>query len=256
MDGERPAFAQADLLSKWGQQAYDLQSLKLARAIININPSTDNVTGRIKIGGTARAVDASIKAGSVLHVVVLEPEVNVSSWPAKTIPTGETMIYNTVKVMLPSALGTRFSKALPKDSAINIGPFEWVPSNLRDRVDNDSIYVAVFLQDEVSKEVYQAEITKVKVPSVVTGVEPTAENIKLYPNPADQELTIELPSPVKESTTLRLANQWGQYTEMSAFSEGEQKKTISTSGLSDGVYILQIGANDSAVRAKVVILHR
>ncbi len=58
--------------------------------------------------------------------------------------------------------------------------------------------VVVFLQNEDTKEVYQAFAKDVPAPGVVTAIEPiTADNIKVYPNPSDQEFTIELPSPAQ-----------------------------------------------------------
>ena len=80
--------------------------------------------------------------------------------------------------------------------------------------------------------------------------------VKVYPNPSDQEFTIELPSPAQQSMKLTMANQLGQFTEVGALGEGEQSKKISTQGLAEGVYILQLGSNGNALRTKVVVLHK
>jgi hypothetical protein len=248
-----------DLFSAWGQQAYNLQTLKLAKADFTTASGgagttavPDPTDGSIKVDVNF-VPQADLPVGTVLHVAVVEQQVTLAQLGVSSVPTGETQFYNVVKKMLPDATGTKFTTALPKGQAVVGGTFKWVPKYLY----STDLTVVVFLQDEVSKEIYQAEFFPMTAPSqVIAGIEPLAENIKLYPNPADQELTIELPSPVKDAMTLRLANQWGQYTNFSSFAEGEQKKTISTHDLAEGVYILQIGGGESAIRAKVVVLHK
>ena len=55
---------------------------------------------------------------------------------------------------------------------------------------------------------------------------------------------------------LTMANQLGQFTEVGAIGEGEQSKKVSTQGLAEGVYILQLGSNGNALRTKVIVLHK
>ncbi|HEV8515327.1 MAG TPA: T9SS type A sorting domain-containing protein, partial [Cyclobacteriaceae bacterium] len=155
----------------------------------------------------------------------------------------------------PNAAGTKFTNAIKAGVPASAGTFKWIPDNIHN---TDSLTVVVFLQNEDTKEVYQAFIKTVKTPtSVVTGIEPiSVENIKVYPNPSDQEFTIELSSPAQESLKLTMANQVGQFTEVGAIGEGEQSKKISTQGLAEGVYILQLGSNGNALRTKVVVLHK
>jgi hypothetical protein len=52
-----------------------------------------------------------------------------------------------------------------------------------------------------------------------------------------------------------MANQLGEFTELGSFAEGEQTKIIKTGGLTAGVYILQMGSSDNAIRTKVIVLH-
>jgi hypothetical protein len=157
--------------------------------------------------------------------------------------------------MLPNAAGTKFTNPIKAGVPVSAGSFKWVPDNLHN---SDSLTVVVFLQNEETKEVYQAFVKSFPAPtSVITAIEPiTADNIKVYPNPSDQEFTIELPSPAQQSMNITLANQLGQFTEMGTLGEGAQSKRISTQGLAEGVYILQLGSNGNALRTKVVVLHK
>jgi hypothetical protein len=267
LDGHHHSGTGADsaLFTTWGQAQYDLNTLKLAQADFN-NSVTVNPDGSLKIDVNFTPLfDLPSGVGqTTLQIAVLEKSITTDPGYGK-ITTGETSFEYVLKKMLPNAIGTQFTTPIvgptpgstpsspPVYHPISVGTFNYIPKNLH----SNELTVVIFLQNETTKEVYQADlIDNLTVNNVVTGIEPTAENIKLYPNPADQELTIELPSPVKETTTLRLANQWGQFTEMSSFSEGEQKKTISTRDLAEGVYILQLDGNNNAVRAKVVVVHK
>ncbi|MBS1487385.1 MAG: T9SS type A sorting domain-containing protein [Bacteroidetes bacterium] len=133
--------------------------------------------------------------------------------------------------------------------------------------DTTHLYAISFVQDLVAvqppkamagaQNILQAAIQKIKVNalSLITEVTPlTADQVKIYPNPADREFTIALPLAGQEPMQVQLINQLGQYVEAGFVGVGEQTKTISTQGLAEGVYILQLGG--TSVRAKIVVLHK
>jgi hypothetical protein len=259
----------------WGSKAYDLQTLNLAKA--DFLDSINNVKTTVTSATTDGTVQVNVnftpqlnlpvgdQGHTVLHVAILEKLVtNLPKTGA--INTGETQFYYVLKKMLPNATGTRLAPLTAGDTILHLGvpvktasigdglPFKWLP----DKLYNNTLTVVTFLQNEETKEVYQAEYFDVPKPSnVVTGIEPiSSENIKVYPNPADQEFMIELPYAAKGSISIQLANQLGQFTQLGSFNEGEQSKKVSTQGLADGVYILQLGSNGDALRTKIIVLHK
>ena len=263
-----------DLFLNWGQGAYDLQTLKLAKAdFIGAAPSTPITVVTQSSVDNSFTADINViplldlKATTTLHVLVLEDTVNIPNpkIDATKVTTGETHFEYVPRQMIPDAVGTKYPAATFKQGTqVHLGPggstnltdkFKWTAAK---PFDINKFTIVVFLQDEVTREIYQADLFRNITPptSVVTAIEPTAENIHVYPNPADGELTIELPSAAKETVSIRMANQLGQFTEFGSFAEGEQKKTIGTGGLTEGVYILQIGSSNSAVRTKVIVLHK
>jgi len=171
-----------------------------------------------------------------------------------SIGTNENHFEYVLNKMLPNAAGTKYKQTLVQGTPVHAGPFKWIPEKLY----SDKLAVVLFLQNENSKEIYQAELFQhLTPPTPVTGLEAlTADNIRVYPNPSDQEFTIELPSPAQENMKLTMANQLGQFTEVGVINEGEQSRKISTQGLAEGVYILQLGSNGNALRTKVVVLHK
>jgi hypothetical protein len=248
----------SDLFKDWGQGAYDLQTLQLARAdFLGATPTTvtTNPDGSIQVDvHFVPQVDlpSGINKGSILGVAILEKQITVAPSYGK-VNTGETTFNYVLKKMLPDAGGTKFTQPLTANTLINGGTFKWIPQNLH----SNKLTVVVFLQNELTKEVYQAELfDDIPAPGPVTAIEPlTEELVKVYPNPSDKEFTVELPQAVTERTSILMTDQLGRSIETGAFNEGEQSKTISTQGLSDGMYILQIGDKSNAVRKKIMVVH-
>jgi hypothetical protein len=160
-----------------------------------------------------------------------------------------------LRKLLPNPAGIPLTIKL-KNSDQVLDTLSWTVAN-NSGINPDSLYAILFVQDIQNKfEVLQSSsFVKIPAPPLITGIEIKEKSIHVYPNPADQELTIELPTATKESMSIRMANQLGQFTEMGSFGEGEKRKTISTSDLLAGVYILQLGSSSNAIRTKVIILH-
>jgi len=256
----------SDLFKDWGQAEYDLNTLQLAKADFldattpGSKPTavTANSDGSLQVDVNFTPVfdlPFGVRGGTVLQVAILEKAITTLPTNGK-ITTGETSFGYVLKKMLPNAAGTKFTNPIKAGVPVSAGSFKWIPDKAI--LHNSPLTMVVFLQNEDTKEVYQAFIQDdIPPPPVVTGIEPiTADNIKVYPNPADQEFTIELPSPAQQSMRVTMANQLGQFTEVGAIGEGEQSKKISTQGLTEGVYILQLGSNGNALRTKVVVLHK
>ena len=113
------------------------------------------------------------------------------------------------------------------------------------------------MQDTL-REVYQADLIRnFTPPALVTGFEPIfADQVYVYPNPSDQEFTIELPVTLKSDAAVRLIDQVGGTQDVGLFAAGKNAKTVSTSGLASGIYIVEIRANDGAlIRKKVMVVH-
>lgn len=252
-----------DLFADWGKSYYDLQTLNLAKADFQdashavTSVTLDNTSGTVQVDVNVTPL-TDLPATTVLQVGVLEESVSASQVSNKLITTGESTFNYVLKKLLPDGTGTKFPAGTFKNGVpVNLGSYKWIASPAFGA--NNKFSVVVFLQDEVTKDVYQADFIQGITPptSTVTAIEPiSAENIKVYPNPADQEFVIELPYAAKSPMSIQMANQLGQFTQLGSFSEGEQSKKVSTQGLADGVYILQLGSNGDALRTKVIVLHK
>jgi hypothetical protein len=159
-----------------------------------------------------------------------------------------------LRKLLPDGSGTALT-ALGANSNQTI-TYTWQTS-MGAGINPANLSAVCFVQDQTNKDVLQAAALGLPAALPVTAIEALKpEDIRVYPSPANRELTIELPSPAQQNLRVTMANQLGQFTEVGSIGEGEQSKSIGIQGLADGVYILQLGSNGNALRTKVVVLHK
>ncbi|MBK5279296.1 MAG: T9SS type A sorting domain-containing protein, partial [Bacteroidia bacterium] len=248
--------------SQWGQNAYNTQTLELGQADITIPTPTVGSDGSIKFDIQVKAL-YNLPDTTILHVAVIEQSVLVSELAqAQTvnIKTGEDSINYVLKKMLPNASGTKFGTALGIGQSRTFTGFEYYPDASKLYKTANDLAIIVFLQHESKKNVYQTElITGLLDPPVVTGLENSEllANLEVYPNPANNEFTIRLPGPAKQSMELQLVDQVGKVVTKDSILEGTSRKTINSRELAAGIYILQIGSGKSGVvRKKILVVHQ
>ena len=267
LDGARSEEATTNpAFSVWGQKAYDTQTLQLGQADITVPTPTVGADGSIKFNVQVKAL-YNLPDTTVLHVAVIEQSIITSALAQAQkdqIKTGETTLDYVLKKMLPNASGTKFGTPLAKDQSRTFTGFEYYPDATKLYSNKDDLAIIVFLQNENRKDmkqnIYHTElITGILDPQVVTGLE-NAEllaNMEVYPNPANNEFTIQLPGVAKQSMDLQLVDQVGKVVTKDSILEGTSRKTINSQDLAAGIYILQIGSGKSGVvRKKILVVHQ
>lgn len=176
-----------------------------------------------------------------LHVAVIE----------KTVTGGNQHV---MRKLIPNASGTALD---PAATAID-ETFTW---QARGILDINEIAIVAFIQDEITKEIHQADIDlnpTNKPAEIITGTEDPeyVKNIHVYPNPANQLVNIELPAAAAKPTPVVLIDAFGKTVYQSEFRIGEKTKAVSTEAMADGVYMLQLTTpgGSKAVR-KVMVKH-
>jgi hypothetical protein len=81
------------------------------------------------------------------------------------------------------------------------------------------------------------------------------EMILIYPNPADDELIIELAKPSESATPFRLINLFGQTLAESKIPAKKQTGSVNTKGFTEGMYVLEIVYEQRRVVQKVMVAH-
>lgn len=232
--------------ASWVQTQFSQRSLKVAPYTLTVqNVQADN-DEYIKVSAVINTLD-SIPASSrpVLMLGVVEKTVDANVF--------------VLRKLIPSAVG----RALPAPQAA--GSITTITDSVR--IDNPDVEFAdlsivAFIQDETTREVYQAavELNPANLPAqVITDVEdPTyAEKISLFPNPANNELTIQLPAGVTTQTPVTMVDTYGRIVYENSFAPGENLKQLSTRELAGGVYVIQVKTPDGGVaRKKVMVVHK
>ncbi|MEQ8302207.1 MAG: T9SS type A sorting domain-containing protein [Cyclobacteriaceae bacterium] len=259
LDGfKNPGLAESPF-STWGQEQYGIRTLQLAQAAIDLTAS-DSPDGSLEVNVSVTP-KIDLGANTVLHVAILEKNVSSTSLGQREslIQTGETEFEYVLKRMLPNALGTRFNEVAPAGQVRDFATFNWYPEKLKLYSPENDIVVIAFLQNEDTKEILQSEIIEdVNDPPLVTGLdfESIADRIAIFPNPADGEVTVQLPTPAVNRIELQMVDQMGRVVNRSAIEVGEQEKEIYTRDMAAGIYLLQFGSGNSNTFKKVMVVHK
>lgn len=269
MDGHGDPSGNDGLFSSWVPGFYQLRTLQLAQASINIG-ATNNLNGsgqpdggiKIDVDFTSEVL-TGLPPNTTLHVAVLEkavPSGSLSSSQQAMIKSGETNFEFLLKKMLPTAAGTHYSAVIPYHGTPKKESFVYYPESKRLYAPGGDLAVAVFLQSETAPyEVYQVEILKTVIdPPIVTGIEPIpADQIIVYPNPANKEFTVQFPGALAAQASMQLIDQVGSASLRTTAAEGSISKTILTEGLASGLYILQIEIAPGVItHKKVMVVHQ
>lgn len=261
LDGSGDSQDPERTFSKWGQLAYDLRTLQLAQAQIDITPVTDSngeLTG-VKVDVTPTI---NLPANTILNIALVESDISVSelSQTQQTlVKTGEGDFQDIVKKLIPAPTGIRFNSELQKGTMRSFGPYTIDPELIKLYAPANDLNIVAFLQNEATKEVYQTEVvSNVQDPPVVTGLSEAVEAglLKIYPNPTSDELHIELPASLNQDIPFTLFDPVGRTVYNGEFVKGEHQKILSTRNLPEGLYLLNIGAHDGkTVQKKVMVMH-
>jgi hypothetical protein len=242
IDGE----SSGSFSNPWFNNFSAIRALKTAPFDITINtlpsPRPDQFTVSASVQSIVPMVAGAVFKKPIIHIAVIEKSVGSNQY--------------VLRKLLPDPAGTEITLPKAKDAISTAGPYTWTLDN--GTVEPNDLAIVVFVQDEVTKEVYQGEILLApgNLPSVITGNEPElAELIRIYPNPANTEVIIQLPERVKTISPVTLTDNVGRTVRSNAFNPGEQKQTINTAELVPGVYVLEVSSGNARVKRKVVVVH-
>jgi len=244
LDGSNDPSGKDRAFTSWGYDTYGKRSLQLAQADLDI--TTTESGGIVSISIDTKAI-FDLPANTVLHVAILEDTVyatspDLSASEKAMIKSSETDFNYILKKMLPSASGTKFGTILSKGSTRSFGPFTYAPQRLFSDVLNDLNVVAWLQREDGDHEIFQVSYDdNIADPPIITGLEPIpADQVLVYPNPANSELTVQLPGVLSRKAAVNLIDQTGRTTLQSSIPEGSDRKTLNVSDLSTGVYIMTI----------------
>jgi hypothetical protein len=234
--------------SNWWNNFISKRSLVSSLLRIDIATAASTSANELSIDASVTAlddiIDPTLKPRA--FVAVLEKQVGTNQF--------------VLRKFLPNAAGK--SLTLPVASGETrsiITPAEpWIAGGISNP---SQIAIAVFVQDELTKEVYQAAVlmnpNPAHLPTQVTNTEDPAyaQKVVVYPNPADGELTIVLPDVPQQAVPVRLIDNVGKVASTSAIKAGRSSETLNTRELAAGVYLLELQTKNGPIKRKVIIAH-
>ncbi len=211
----------------------------LEEPLFRIDIHSPVVSGNsLEVEVTAEGLDTVPLKEITLHVVVYE----------KTFDYEGQEFRNIVRKMLPNAGGTQFYRSwFPGDTSTT--RFSWELENI---TRPGMVRVAAFLQDESSREVYQAE-TNDTVTAGPTFVVPLGDpddrglNFILYPNPARDEFTILFEHTLTGRIRMELYNALGGLAGEYQLEPGLDRYSVYAGALNRGIYLIRLIRGDRVV---------
>ena len=117
--------------------------------------------------------------------------------------------------------------------------------NYFDRVEVGSYYYELFLEYQVADETCISEPVYASVE--VTSVDEVSNNFNLYPNPANDKLTVESAVEMKE---VKIYNLLGGLVR--SYDQAGYKMEISLDGMPNGLYFIQMVSNEQTVSKRFI----
>jgi hypothetical protein len=190
-----------------------------------------------------------------VHFAVIEPEVTLES-PLGVYQANDVVL-NLVRKLLPDASGFFVDVAGDpwNEAEARSFTYEWKATNLF----SNQIRVVAFIQDFRTQQIFQSAISEVIVlPSDddrALGID-NMKNLSIYPNPADESMTVEFPEVLMEETDWALYDQAGKQVLKGKLARGTRTQTIATEDLPSGIYLFHLlGAEETREMRRVVIVH-
>ena len=225
-------------------------------AYLKLNASFWTSANKVFINVDVDPLETYSGTNYVLHVALFE---NKTTQNAKT--SGETSFYNVMKKMIPNESGTLIG-GLNKAGSSNYnfiyefkGNFR-LPTNANNAIDHSiehsveefsDLGVLAWVQDNDTKEILQSQYAGYSIGINANVLE---EQVFVYPNPAQNKLTIVLPQ--NSNATVQLINTNGQiiYTQNSL---NPREIEVSTEDFPRGIYFIKLIIDNSVLMKKIIL---
>jgi hypothetical protein len=208
------------------------------RIDIDADYSTVNMAGEVDI----TALEALNAEERIIQIVVYEKLITGVS----TL-NGSSSFLNVVKDMLPNSAGTAVFDSWAKGETRTY-PFSWDYSNV---YDPEMVRVAVFVQNEVNRKVYQAATDDET--NLTTGVSKEKEIpwLNIYPNPAEDFVFVRIQNDYEREYEIEFYDQVGRNVIKRRIGKFEDQIRIELDKLDRGVYYVRVYDRESRALLRI-----
>jgi large repetitive protein len=230
-----------------GVMASTINARKSIPAQYNISALSNTITGNVL---NSQITFSSLVAGNVndslrAFIVVIEKTVLKSSYAASPGANSETQYEYVMRRMISSDSGAWLqNRGVGGSDAFNIN---WSLSKIKDV---NEIRIVAFVQNNNSKEVYQAVMfTPIVIASVNENILNTSMNV--YPNPTEDIVFIDIQNPSSNGIIL-LTDLGGRILCSRNIHEAEIAE-INTAEMADGMYFLHYSDEKKTITKKIIV---
>ena len=246
-----------NLLLGWNTNDLNKKELEPASFEIELT-SNDAPETQLDITGNFTAI-ADLNEGEEVEIsfrfIVIE-EYMLASSDIGNFEAGDT-IFNILRKILPDPGGFVEGRTVTSGDEFSY-QVSWNIFNVQNA---DNLSVIAFVQNEITKEVYQAEILPIVGksfdPDAITGIEPQKRNsFSLYPNPGDESVHISLDHVIKEDSKWLLFDQTGKIIQSGILPRLRKEIEIVTSEIPNGLYFIQLEQPGEKLNPRrIIIIH-
>jgi hypothetical protein len=168
---------------------------------------------------------------------------------------GDTLFRNVVKAMLPGAAGTTVRRSWSPLNSFNVEG-QW---GIQHVSDESQLRIVAFIQNETTKEVYQAKLDTIGT-SLGTGNPELPEHgamaFVVYPNPASAMANVAFNDEMNRDVTIQLFNNMGKLVYSVIVPAGTHLTEIPLEKYPGGLYLLRFLNNQKILGTSKIIISR
>jgi hypothetical protein len=217
-----------------------VESLTDSKFQINLNSQVNGNILNVEV--VAYSLESIPLSELTIHVAVIERKII-----SVTGNNGETAFESVVKKLLPDAAGTTTYKTWEPGEPYRITA-EWDMQNIYNLME---LRIAAFIQDELTREIYQASQDTIGIISGIDDFSPDGlheTGFVIYPNPAAQSARVKSIIPVTgDDIRIELYNSLGSLVYTGKILRGTDETEIPVGDFPDGVYMIRMISSERLV---------
>ncbi|SNS68760.1 Ig-like domain-containing protein [Ekhidna lutea] len=263
LDGD--LYPQTNSLN-WDENDVEIKSIQPTKFLLPLGTNGVRIDNN---GADDQRIEASISFVAqnsepenfdiTFHFAVVEKEVLITDILADD-PNFDTGVYqnddtlrNVLRVMLPDAAGFSHKGVVNPGQTFDY-TIEW---NITDVYAPDELRVIAFVQNRKTKQILQAGWGEVNGKTqLALGLDEQLDDMDIYPNPADQVVTLDFADPIVEETEWVIFDQAGREVLKGQITKGTRTLTIETKDVPSGLYFIYLYAEERKRQSRrVLILH-
>ena len=241
-----------------GTMRFDYMTSSLTEGDVNIESLTDpKFKLKLSVQQSGGSVSASVDVIALSNLAPDERILQVAVYEKLvtdvTTQNGENSFLHIIKAFLPNAAGTAIFDGWTKGETKNY-QFNW---EIETVYDPSMIRVAAFIQNDNTREIYQA-ITDdtTNFTTATNAVQAGMTKLYLYPNPAMDRTSVYLSTEGHKDYTIEFFDQLGRMVLSMKWYDGDIVRDVDLTGMQRGIYYIRLRDNHGNLRgySKLVIL--